>query len=581
MAYLGVPEGHKGGAVRQSAVVLAVLFVIAAYADVGLTPYNVVPEEQPVGRAAPLVCEPVDVGPRYSVLEVGVVDTVGGTTYDWQVGGPAYRFLVNSSRYGVHVAWMYSADTGRTFPDRNMRYNFYDFSTCEWNWIEDRDFMLSGVNVFTQRAGCGGLDALQTGEAVVSAHLGNPIRCDVARDMAPGCGIWEYCSGSPRLEGYCYPPIAVDASGLLHLHCVDYDAAEENFYARGPSWCFWQTPVAIYPPQPSAEYPDQNIAASKVSDNVCVTWVYSPSGYYQKPGFYRISTDGGATWGTPTQLSWPPAFSGDTLPSFHISSLFPFYDLDDELHIVAAVAPFIRDTNYIIPAEIWHWTPDTWYRVHRAECEPGNLQGPVGYNALYACRPSIGEGENGELYAAWEQFDSANVDTGTGLLRADIFTAHSTNGGAAWQTVQLTAGGNVSHRFPSVIDLSPTDTLMMGFPWVVYEVDLVAGFALRGQGPATRNPIVVQRPGYVGIQESLPTHALVPVPVVPALVRHVLCLQGGVEAGLLDISGRHVMDLSPGPNDIRHVAPGVYFVRGPETEDGRPRSAVTKVVVQR
>jgi hypothetical protein len=30
---------------------------------------------------------------------------------------------------------------------------------------------------------------------------------------------------------------------------------------------------------------------------------------------------------------------------------------------------------------------------------------------------------------------------------------------------------------------------------------------------------------------------------------------------LLDISGREVMNLHPGPNDIRHLAPGVYFVR--------------------
>ncbi len=54
-------------------------------------------------------------------------------------------------------------------------------------------------------------------------------------------------------------------------------------------------------------------------------------------------------------------------------------------------------------------------------------------------------------------------------------------------------------------------------------------------------------------------------------------------ASLLDITGRKVMDLQPGENDIRHVAPGVYFIRGPETEDGRPRTAVSvrKVVIQR
>jgi hypothetical protein len=50
---------------------------------------------------------------------------------------------------------------------------------------------------------------------------------------------------------------------------------------------------------------------------------------------------------------------------------------------------------------------------------------------------------------------------------------------------------------------------------------------------------------------------------------------------LLDAAGRWAMDLAPGPNDIRHLAPGVYFVRRPETEDGGPRTAVRKVVIQK
>jgi hypothetical protein len=48
-------------------------------------------------------------------------------------------------------------------------------------------------------------------------------------------------------------------------------------------------------------------------------------------------------------------------------------------------------------------------------------------------------------------------------------------------------------------------------------------------------------------------------------------------AELLDLCGRRVMDLKPGGNDIRHIAPGVYFVR---TADSGTRSAVRKIVVQ-
>ncbi|UCG43968.1 MAG: hypothetical protein JSU73_04985 [candidate division WOR-3 bacterium] len=77
-------------------------------------------------------------------------------------------------------------------------------------------------------------------------------------------------------------------------------------------------------------------------------------------------------------------------------------------------------------------------------------------------------------------------------------------------------------------------------------------------------------------------------PRVPTIVRGALRLGAadgrrnpGAGAELLDIAGRKVMDMKPGPNEVRHVAPGVYFVRGPQTEDGKPRTAVRKVVIQR
>jgi len=54
---------------------------------------------------------------------------------------------------------------------------------------------------------------------------------------------------------------------------------------------------------------------------------------------------------------------------------------------------------------------------------------------------------------------------------------------------------------------------------------------------------------------------------------------------LLDISGRKVFDLLPGPNDVRHLSPGVYFVREHSALSGRHSvrgaSGVTKVIVTR
>jgi hypothetical protein len=64
------------------------------------------------------------------------------------------------------------------------------------------------------------------------------------------------------------------------------------------------------------------------------------------------------------------------------------------------------------------------------------------------------------------------------------------------------------------------------------------------------------------------------------VVRGVLLLEKGSSTStspsrLLDVSGRMVMELHPGANDIRGLAPGVYFLRYEQEK----RSV--KVVVQR
>jgi hypothetical protein len=70
-------------------------------------------------------------------------------------------------------------------------------------------------------------------------------------------------------------------------------------------------------------------------------------------------------------------------------------------------------------------------------------------------------------------------------------------------------------------------------------------------------------------------------PVRPSICRGVLVLPrdmtdfAGAKSDrvprpvLLDISGRRVLDLHPGENDIRHLSPGIYFIRENETRTTR------------
>jgi len=86
-----------------------------------------------------------------------------------------------------------------------------------------------------------------------------------------------------------------------------------------------------------------------------------------------------------------------------------------------------------------------------------------------------------------------------------------------------------------------------------------------------------------GIEET-PNAGVRTTSIGPTLVRGVLLLGDSPRTGtvpkaiLLDISGRKVLDLHPGPNDVSRLAPGVYFVRS--TADVR-HASTSRVVVTR
>ena len=85
----------------------------------------------------------------------------------------------------------------------------------------------------------------------------------------------------------------------------------------------------------------------------------------------------------------------------------------------------------------------------------------------------------------------------------------------------------------------------------------------------------------VGIEERVARPA-VRTTKLPTIVRGVLMMEDRQRktedrAELVDISGRKVMDLRPGANDVRALAPGVYFVRETQAQ----AQAVRKVVVTR
>jgi hypothetical protein len=489
---------------------------------------------------------------------------IGYTTYDWQYNGPVYSHCRVDPINGIHCYWMYSNFNPAT--DRNQRYNFYDFSTRTWNWTE-------GVQSFPIRSGFGGMDIDPlTGCYVASTHqtIGGVLTPVVARDQAPGAGLEEYCQGP---SGYQGPAIAVSNNQAIHIAMT----GDSLLYSRIQPWCNWTPPVGIAAPG----FSSYNIAASKTTNKVIIVWQAS-NDIGQKRAFYRLSTDGGVTWGPQVQIPFPP--SQGLVPSFHTSSLFAMFDNQDNFHIVTSVS----DTGHTIPAEIWHWcpiNPQPWTLIHHYDAE--TLNAGVGYNAIFATRPSIIQDPTTlYFYVTWEVFDSLNYEPTTFLARADIWVAELRNNGQFVSfRARLTSPNTTSKRFPCIGGIINTpsavdyDTLV-----IMYLIDSIAGFENYSQGRATRNPVVVhfapQR--WMSIEEEskiskfydLVLFAPSPNPFSShTAIRYSLPTQSSVSLSIYDVTGRlikvlvsdtkpigeHSVTWNGQDNQGNRVKNGIYF----------------------
>jgi len=142
---------------------------------------------------------------------------------------------------------------------------------------------------------------------------------------------------------------------------------------------------------------------------------------------------------------------------------------------------------------------------------------------------------------------------------------------------EITAVGGWSHVF---LDLAPYlgDTVRLRFR---FRSDSSVVFA----GSYIDDVRITGRRASSGIAET-PNVEVRTADRLPNVVRGVLYLKESTSSSaspswLLDVAGRKVLDLRPGANDVRPLAPGVYFVRSASPAERSEPSAVCKVVIQR
>jgi hypothetical protein len=387
-----------------------------------------------------------------SLPAVGLVETAGYTTRDRQVYGPALLRIYNDTLYGIHIVW-------KDEPSRAI-YNFKSYTTGSFKWQ-------NGTNIFSERVTLGNLDVNPRNHCVqvVGNFFNNRYVPVFAEDSMPGQGNFKEAI---QTAGYKWNVLATTVYGFARFFCQ----REDTLYYRS----LWDGRRIGY----FGTFPTHNITAAHDTNKLAAVWTATIPPF-EGVMFLRHTRNGGDYWFDTLAISRaiPSEFQNTFLGGYCL------YDSQRKIHIVANT----YNGSNLYQVELWHClkdSPPVWSRI----CSVGtNHPQPIGYDALYAGRPSIGiNPRTGDLFVGWEQFDSLNIEPMTGLARAEIWASHSTDNGRTWgEPICLTIPDNTSKRFPCLAPVV-NDTLH-----IAYLADSIAGFWEMNQGQQTTNSIIYHR----------------------------------------------------------------------------------------
>ncbi|UCG42232.1 MAG: hypothetical protein JSU73_10175 [candidate division WOR-3 bacterium] len=186
----------------------------------------------------------------------------------------------------------------------------------------------------------------------------------------------------------------------------------------------------------------------------------------------------------------------------------------------------------------------------------------------------------GKLYVVNEGSSIRVLDCRTGVLGGEL-PFHLEDVGVMNLRNDKLYMGSILSRQVDVMDCR-YDSIVASLPFHGTRVRAMAWNPIDNRVYASRgNQISVYRDDPVGVLERPEARRLEAERRLPTIVRGVLRIQPTADgsqptAALVDVSGRRVLDLRPGENDVRHLSPGVYFLR---SALGGKRPAVRKVII--
>jgi len=409
------------------------------------------------------------------------------------------------------------------------------------------------------------------------------------------------------------PDITADSDGNVYIlwedWCVD-TAGESNrrilCSRSSDGGATWSAPARVDDrPDPTRSIGSPRIAADSAGSLLCA-WYDKRTGSGHT--WSSVSTDRGATWSRNVQVD-------DDTTDEGVGRADVVVQPGTNHYLVAAQVPRRVGSHYECSSELYRSTDmgltfqprvhidtsryDTRHPHVAADrdhiiCDYFSQPYRVGDTIIAEARTFYTQGDSWGTPVPMTNLDSLHLVYCSGHLaisgdggvhtaltvdntaneRENIYYTSSSDHGVSWSDLELVSDDTTVHcNWPDIgADSS-------GHAYIVWY-----------QPNASRGEIWFSTNAPAAIAEQ-PTQPAITAQPSATVIRGVLFLpkMGTAPSGtvpvfgpsLLDASGRKVLDLRAGANDVRSLAPGVYFVRsGPSAVSCQP-SAVTKVVVTR
>jgi hypothetical protein len=391
-------------------------------------------------------------------------------------------------------------------------------------------------------------------------------------------------------DAFGYPDITTDPHGNIYVSFQDSLPNRLRCVRSTDGGASWSQPTRV-DDREQGGIGWARIAADSAGNLFCA-WNDSRTGSLHI--WSSVSTDRGATWSQNVRVDQDTTY-------YDCYSADVFVQPGTNHYLVAAQVPYYDD--------YWNHGSYLYRSTDMGQTfQPGvrlNTNGYAGQphvvaDAQHVICNSTSNGDSTEARTLYTQPDtwgvphfvgtsyangaklaiSADGRVHTALMARDggypflSFYAFSSDHGVSWSDPELVNDDTLEEAFDPDIAADSS-----GHAYIVWR----AGSVQHGEiWLATNNPAaIVERP----VQQPIGLQPFATViRSILLLPRDMTELPGNSDrvtrSTLLDIGGRKVMDLKPGPNDVSTQAPGVYFVR--EAASGE-RSAVSvrKIVIQR